>query len=57
VALSEYRAVLNHLYSDQYREIAGIGDKRGITPAPVIAVLLILIGLIVTGAIALRTAS
>jgi putative membrane protein len=57
VALYEHRAVLNHLYSEEYREIAGIGEKRGITPAPVIAVLLILIGLIVTGASARRTAT
>ena len=56
VAIIEYKQMLRYLWSDEFREIAGIEESQRRTPAIFVAVLLALVGLLALGTVALRTA-
>lgn len=53
IALWEYRWVIRYLWSDEYKPIAGVGD-RWHTPIVAVTVVLILIGIFAFAAVLLR---
>lgn len=53
IALWEYRWVIRYLWSDEYKPIAGVGD-RWHTPITAVTVVLILIGIFAFVAVLLR---
>jgi putative membrane protein len=53
IALWEYRWVIRYLWSDEYKPIAGVGD-RWHTPITAVTVVLILIGILAFVAVLLR---
>ena len=53
IALWEYRYFLRYLWSDEYKPVAGIGD-RWHTPIIAVSCVLILIGIFAFGAVFLR---
>ncbi len=44
IAAREYRSMLRYLWSEEFRDIAGIRDRPGFTPVLTVATLLILVG-------------
>jgi putative membrane protein len=56
VAIIEYRQMIRYLWSDEFGEIAGVGESQRTTPALIVAVVLALVGVIALGSVALRTA-
>lgn len=46
VALREYRTTIRYLWSPEFRDIAGVGDRPAWTPASMVATLLVLIGIV-----------
>jgi putative membrane protein len=46
VALREYRIMIRYLWSSEFRDIAGMKESPGWTPASMVATLLVLIGLV-----------
>jgi putative membrane protein len=55
VALLEYRTMLRYLWAEEFRDIAGLGDRPPWTPVIVAGVLLAVVGVLAFGAILLRT--
>src|SRR5829696_7221840 len=45
VAIIEYRQMLRYLWSDEFGEIAGVGQTQRTTPALIVAMVLALVGL------------
>jgi putative membrane protein len=43
VAIIDYRQVIHYLWSDEFQEIAGVGDSQRTTPALIVSVLLALV--------------
>jgi putative membrane protein len=56
VAIIEYRQMIRYLWSDEFGEIAGVGETQRTTPALIVAVVLALVGLAALGTVALRSA-
>jgi hypothetical protein len=54
VAILQYRQLLHYLWSEEFRDIAGVGDRPGSTPTLAAAVLLAIVGLAAFFAIAVR---
>jgi putative membrane protein len=54
VAIREYHGMVRYLWNDEFKEIAGIGDRPKWTPAWMVAVLLALVGLFLIGSILIR---
>ncbi|PSB22792.1 DUF202 domain-containing protein [filamentous cyanobacterium CCP2] len=46
VALREYRTMIRYLWSPEFRDIAGLGERPAWTPASMVATLLVLIGIV-----------
>ncbi|GAB4373135.1 MAG: hypothetical protein Kow00121_16090 [Elainellaceae cyanobacterium] len=46
IAVREYRGMLRYLWSEEFRDIAGMRDRPGFTPVLALATLLILVGVI-----------
>lgn len=44
IAVREYRSMLRYLWSEEFRDIAGIRDRPDFTPVLTVATLLILVG-------------
>jgi putative membrane protein len=56
VAIREYRAVVRYLWSDEFRDVAGMGAPRERTPAFMVAVLMAVVGVITLTTLLVRTA-
>jgi putative membrane protein len=56
VALLEYRGMVHYLWSKEFKEIAGVRDRPGWTPAMMVATILSLIGIFVLGTLIVRLA-
>jgi putative membrane protein len=56
VAMWEYRGMVRYLWSDEFKEIAGVHDQPGWTPATLVATLLSLIGIFTLGTLMVRLA-
>jgi putative membrane protein len=57
VALLEYHKMLRYLWSPEFHEIAGFRDRPAWTPAPLVAIMLALVGAAMLVALILRTSS
>ncbi len=57
VAIKEYKNLVRYLWSDEFKDIAGIGDRASWTPLGMIAIMLAIVGLGIFGTILLRTIS
>ena len=56
-SIREYRAMIRYLWSDDFRDIAGIGDAPRATPALSVAVLLACVGVLTLVTIVIRSAT
>ncbi|GAB4382743.1 MAG: hypothetical protein Kow00121_43460 [Elainellaceae cyanobacterium] len=54
VALKEYRTTIRYLWSSEFRDIAGVGDRPAWTPASMVATLLVLIGIVTLVSLIIR---
>lgn len=54
VALREYRTMIRYLWSPEFRDIAGVGERPAWTPASMVATLLILIGVVTLVSLIIR---
>lgn len=54
VALREYRITIRYLWSPEFRDIAGVGDRPAWTPASMVATLLVLIGIVTLVSLIIR---
>jgi putative membrane protein len=57
VAIGEYRKVVNYLWSDEFKDIAGMEERAGWTPIGLVAIMLAIVGIGVFGTLLLRTIS
>lgn len=54
VALREYRTMVRYLWSAEFRDIAGVGERPAWTPASMVATLLVLIGIVTLVSLIIR---
>ena len=54
VALREYRITIRYLWSPEFRDIAGVGERPAWTPATMVATLLVLIGIVTLVSLIIR---
>jgi putative membrane protein len=54
VAIAQYRGMVRYLWSEEFRDIAGVGDTAKATPTLMVAVLLVLVGVLTIGVILIR---
>jgi putative membrane protein len=55
-AIAEYRVLMRHLWSEEYRDIRGVGGQpdKALTPTLMAALLLALVGIVTLGALVVR---
>lgn len=53
-ALREYRLFIRYLWSSEFRDIAGVGERPSWTPASMVATLLVLIGVVTLVSLIIR---
>jgi len=56
VALLEYKGMVRYLWSNEFKAIAGVGDRPGWTPAMMVSTILTFIGIFVFGTLIVRLA-
>ncbi|HVK71870.1 MAG TPA: DUF202 domain-containing protein [Kofleriaceae bacterium] len=54
IALIEYHRMLHYLWSHEFRDVAGMGERPGWSPISALAILLCVIGLVTFTSIAVR---
>jgi putative membrane protein len=54
VAIHDYRKLIAYLWSDEFKDIAGIGDQPATTSALVVAILLAVVGVVTLGILVSR---
>jgi putative membrane protein len=54
IALREYRTMIRYLWSQEFRDIAGVGERPAWTPASMVATLLVLIGIVTLVSLVIR---